>query len=248
MVKPTQIIYGIHPVAEALKEGKELERVFLLNDTRNKALAEIFHECREKGIPVSHVPLQKLAKLSKKNHQGVIAQLPLIGYHDFREIVTQVFEKGEIPKVLILDHITDVRNFGALARTAHVFGYHCIIVPDKGSAAINEDALKTSAGALNSIKVCKSSNLITDTELLKEYGLKIFACTEKGKQSIDEITEHNEPIALVLGSEDKGIHPAIIKAADANFFIPMTSNLDSLNVSVAGGIAMYHLISNKRQS
>lgn len=241
----SQMIYGTHPVEEALKEGRELEKVFILKGAKSKVLGEIFHACRERGIQVSHVPLPKLDRLCRKNHQGVVAMLPLIAYQDFREIVTRVFEQGQSPRVLMLDHITDVRNFGALARTAHVFGYHCIIIPDKGAAAINEDAVKTSAGALTSIPVCKSRNLITDAEQLKEYGLKIYACTEKGKKPIQEITAGDEPWLLVMGSEEKGIHPALIRASDDDFFIPMTSNFDSLNVSVAGGIAMYHLFSHK---
>lgn len=241
-------IYGIHPIEEALREGVNFEKIFLQKGSSHRPLTNIFKICRDRGIQVSHVPLQKLNRLTRNNHQGVVGIVSLIEYHDFREIVTRAMEEGRNPKILVLDHITDVRNFGALARTAYCFGFDCIVIPDKGAASINEDAMKTSAGALNSIPVCKSGNLITDAEELKQMGLQILCGTEKGKVPLSQIEVKDTPVALIMGSEEKGIHPAIIKGADHHFFIPMTENLDSLNVSVAGGISMYHVFSKQEKT
>jgi 23S rRNA (guanosine2251-2'-O)-methyltransferase len=196
----------------------------------------------KENIVVQKVPVQKLNHMVKKNHQGVIAMISPVAYHQIDWLVQQVYEKGEDPFILILDRVKDVRNFGAIARTAECFGVHAIVIPSKDSALITNDAVKTSAGALFKIPVCKVTSLNAAVDFLKGCGLKIFSCTEKSDTLINKV-ETTGPKALIMGSEQDGVDSQLIKASDVNFKIPMTGSIASLNVSVACGIAIHKLMS-----
>ncbi len=205
---------------------------------------ELFHEVRELvrtyNIPMQQVPIEKLNLLTKANHQGVVAFVSPIAFANLDNIVAEVFEKGETQKLLMLDNITDVRNFGAICRSAECQGFHAIIIPDKGSAQLNEDAVKTSAGALFHIPICRVSSLIKTVEALQMSGLQVTACTEKTDDLIDKI-DFTTPHCIVMGSEEFGISNEIIRKADNLGKINMMGKTSSLNVSVAAGIIMYEL-------
>ena len=234
------MIYGVHPVLEAIKEGSDFEKIFIQKTGISKSVQDVRRLAMQHNINLQFVPKAKLDRFTRKNHQGVIGFTALIPYQDMGEIITQTFELGETPQLLVLDGVTDVRNLGALARTAYCFGFHAIVLPEKGSALINDDALKTSAGALNHLPVCKVKNLGKSLAELKDFGLRIVSCTEKGDQELKNAIS-KEPYALVLGSEEDGISSKILEISDMKVYIPMARELGSLNVSVAGGIAMQEL-------
>ncbi len=235
-----QLIYGIHAVQEAIESGKEFERIYILKTEKGAALMELNGLIKEKRLPVHHVPIHKLNRLTRRdaNHQGVVAFLSIIPNVTVDEIITRTFESGESPKILVLDGVTDVRNFGALSRSALAFGFHAVVVPNKGSALIHEDAVKASAGALMKIPVSKSINLSRTILEMKQFGLKIIGITEKANESISKL-KIDEPFALILGNEETGLHPNSLEACDATYKIDISPQIDSLNVSVAGAIAMF---------
>ncbi|MFT5722923.1 MAG: 23S rRNA (guanosine2251-2'-O)-methyltransferase [Bacteroidia bacterium] len=233
-----QLIYGIHAVQEAIESGKEFERIYILKTDKGSALMELNALIKSKRMPVHHVPIHKLNRLNRGNHQGVVAFLSLIPNVGIDEIITRTFEAGENPKILVLDGITDVRNFGALSRSALAFGFHAVVVPNKGSALIHEDAVKASAGALMKIPVAKVINLSRSLEAMKGFGLKVIGITEKSKVSIQKMTV-TDPIAIVLGSEETGIHENSLSLCDETYRIDISDDIESLNVSVAGAIAMF---------
>jgi 23S rRNA (guanosine2251-2'-O)-methyltransferase len=233
-----QLIYGIHAVQEAIESGKQFERIYILKTDKGDALMELNALIKSNRLPVHHVPIHKLNRLIRSPHQGVVAYLSLIPNVEINEIITRTFEKGEDPKILVLDGVTDVRNFGALSRSALAFGFHAVVVPNKGSALIHQDAVKASAGALMKIPIAKVINLSRSLEEMKGYGLKIVGITEKATDHISKLNI-KEPIALVLGNEETGLHQNSLSICDATFRINITDDIDSLNVSVAGGIAMY---------
>ncbi|MFT5511795.1 MAG: 23S rRNA (guanosine2251-2'-O)-methyltransferase [Bacteroidia bacterium] len=233
-----QLIYGIHAVQEAIESGKQFERIYILKTDKGAALMELNALIKTSRLPVHHVPIHKLNRLERGNHQGVVAFLSLIPNVEVQEIITRTFEAGEHPKILVLDGVTDVRNFGALSRSALAFGFHAVVVPNKGSALIHQDAVKASAGALMKIPVAKVINLSRSLEEMKGFGLKIIGVTEKATTSIREM-KVNEPMALVLGNEETGIHENSLGHCDATYRIEITDEIESLNVSVAGAIAMF---------
>jgi len=191
------------------------------------------------------VPAEKLDRVTRKNHQGVIAYISPITYSNIEEIVPGLFEKGETPLILILDQVTDVRNFGAIARTAEIAGVDAIIIPEKGAAQINADAIKTSAGALNLVPVCRTPSLSHTIKYLKNCGLRIVAATEKGERFYDE-TNMKDPLAIIMGSEDLGIESSLLKIADEWIKIPQFGQIASLNVSVAAGILIYEALRQRK--
>lgn len=234
-----QFIYGIHPVEEAIKSGKEIEKIFLQNGLRNDAINAVFRLVREHQIPFQYVPVEKLNRLKPNvNHQGVIASLSNISYQPFEEVLTSVFEKGENPFFLILDRITDVRNIGAIARTAECTGVHAIIVPATNSALINSEAIKSSAGALLRIPICRNANLKNVIFYLKESGLQIVAATEKSSKDFFKV-DFTKPTAVIMGSEEDGISNEYLKLSDERVKIPMAGEISSFNVSVACGIVLF---------
>lgn len=240
MAKDT-FIYGIHPVIEALKSGKEIEKVFIQSGLNSSRLQELKNMLYEKGISPRIVPAEKLKRLAPKANQGVIAIISPIQFQDVEMLIPFIYEKGEQPLLIIADRVTDVRNFGAIARTASCAGVHGIIFPEKGSAMINADAIKTSAGALNSIPVCRSINLKKTLQFLRESGIRLIACTEKAASNYTDIN-YNTPVAIIVGSEEDGISPEILRYADDLAKIPIKGDISSLNVSVATAVIVYEAL------
>ena len=237
------LAYGIRSVIEAIKEGKTINKILIQKGLTGDLMKELMTLIHKENIVVQKVPIQKLNHMVKKNHQGVIAMISPVAYHEIDWLVQQVYEKGEDPFILILDRVKDVRNFGAIARTAECFGVHAIVIPSKDSALITNDAVKTSAGALFKIPVCKVTSLTSALDFLKGCGLKVYACSEKSETFINKL-ETTGPKALIMGSEEDGVDLQLIKASDVNFKIPMTGSIASLNVSVACGIAIHKLMNN----
>ena len=237
-----QIIYGIHAVTEALDAGRELEKV-LIRGSRGTSglLSELRSRLIAGKVPFQHVPAEKLNAITMKNHQGVIAYLSEIAYGEIEFILPQLFESGRTPLVLVLDQVTDVRNFGAIARTAECAGVDAIVVPYRGSARITAEAVKTSAGALHSIPVCRHPDLRQLLEYLKGSGLQVFAAAEKAEGSLYE-ADFTVPAAVLMGAEDIGISTALLPYVDHAIAIPQYGKIGSLNVSVAAGIVIYEAV------
>ena len=233
------IVLGIHPVLELLRSDKEVEKVLINREltVRQEGL-DIIYACRQREIPYQSVPVEKLNRVSQKMHQGVIAFVSPITYQKVENILPFLFEDGLVPFFLVLDRITDVRNFGAIARTAECAGVNAIIIPEKGGAQINEDAMKTSAGALNHVPICRERDLGKTLNYLQDSGLKVIACTEKGEESIFEM-DMTGPVAIIVGSEEDGISEFLLRKADHIAQLPQVGKIGSLNVSVAAAVAMY---------
>lgn len=237
----TDMVFGVHPVLELIRSGKEIEKVFIQAGTRSPELSEISSHCRVRHIPVQVVPAEKMNRLTRKNHQGVIVFICPIEYQPLERVIPSVFEQGRDPLVLMLDRVTDVRNFGAIARTAYAAGVDAVVIPARGSALINGDAMKTSAGALSRLDVCRVENIKDAIDFLKASGLRVVGFTEKARQSLWE-ADLTGPLCLMMGSEEDGISEACIKRLDQHLRIPMPGDIDSLNVSVATGIACFEVV------
>ncbi len=238
--KQEDFIFGIRAVIEAIRTGKEVEKVLLASKPDSQVIQELFPLIRMHEIPFQYVPFEKLNKITRKNHQGVVAFISAITYSPLEEVVASAFEKGKDPLILMLDQISDVRNFGAIARSAECMGFTAVVIPFSGAARINPDAVKTSAGALLNLPVSRVRSMEHAAKYLKDSGLKIISITEKA----DEYCyRHNltGPLALILGGEEKGISPALIGLSDASLKIPMSGITLSLNVSVAASILMYEV-------
>jgi 23S rRNA (guanosine2251-2'-O)-methyltransferase len=236
-----QMIFGIRAVIEAIRSGKEIESLYIQRGIGGSLLNELKPLMNEYNITAQQVPVEKLNRITPKNHQGVIAFISPIIYQKIENIIPEIFEKGEVPLVLVLDSITDVRNMGAIARTAECAGVHAIVIPAKGSAQINPDAIKTSAGALYKIPVCRHDNFMQTVRFLQESGLQLVCCTEKTTDDIYK-PDYTSPTAIVMGSEDEGIRNEIIRISDHLAKIPMFGEIESLNVSVSTGIILYEAI------
>lgn len=239
-----EMIFGTRAVMEAVRAGREIEKIFLQTGLNNDLIKELISVARDNNVPLSFIPQQKLNKLSSKNHQGVICMLSVVKYATLEDLIDKAYSDGLEPFFIILDRITDVRNFGAIARTADCAGITGIIIPDKGNAPITGDAMKTSAGALGFLPVVRVTDLRKAIKSLKENGIQVLACTEKASMALYE-TDLRAPVALMLGSEEDGISQDLIKEADHLVKIPMYGNIGSLNVSVAAGIALYEVIRQK---
>ena len=238
------MVFGIHPVLELTRSGKEIEKVYVQAGTRAPELTEISGFCRSRGIPVQYVPVEKMNRLTRKNHQGVVAFICPIEYQLLEEVVPMAFEEGRDPFVLMLDRVTDVRNFGAIARTAYAAGVDAIVIPSRGSALINGDAMKTSAGALSLVNVCRVENMKDAIDFMKASGLRVVGITEKAQESLWNC-DLTGPLCIMLGSEEDGISPAYLKRLDGTCMIPMPGDIDSLNVSVATGVACFEVVRQK---
>lgn len=237
--RENSLIYGVHPVSEALQAGKTVDKVWVQEGLASAAVKEILDELKKRRIIWKQVPVEKLNRLANGNHQGIVMAISTVDFARLDNVIASVFEAGQDPFVLVLDGITDVRNFGAIARSAACSGVHALVVPETGGAAINADAVKTSAGALLKIPVCRSNSLHHTLKLLKNSGLTIAGATEKGSKDIYQC-DFSGPLAIVMGSEDSGLSMEAWKQCDILFKIPMHANgVDSLNVSVAAGIALY---------
>ena len=236
------MLFGLRPIQEALNAGRTLEKIFLLRGTKNSLVTDISAAARAAGIQVQLVPVEKLDNLTRKNHQGAVAFVSPIDYAPLDTIVTGLFEEGKVPFLLLLDRITDVRNFGAIARTAECLGVQAIVVPGRGAAQINGDALKTSAGALNILPVCREANLHETIRFLQQSGITIVACTEKAEEAVGAAEiDFTGPVAVLMGSEEDGISPDLLNLADVKLKVPMSGQIQSLNVSVAAGIMLFEV-------
>ncbi len=239
-----QIIYGLRPVIEAISSGRQVERVLLQNGLNSSLMGELRSLMKEHGIPSQFVPVEKLNKMTAGNHQGVVAVIGSVEYRSIVEILegSDNMEVGKL--ILMLDHVTDVRNMGAIARTAECTGVSALVVPDRGSAAMNEDAVKTSSGALLRLPVCREQNLKTVVNLARQYGFQIVAATEKGAVDYREV-DFTQPTLLILGNEETGISPDLLKMSDVRAKLPIVGEVASLNVSVAAGVFMYKALEKR---
>ena len=235
------LIFGIRAIIEAIDANKVIDKILLQKGLSNDLFNQLRKALQGKDIPFQFVPPEKLKRLTDKNHQGAIAYIAEVNYYDTEELLAEVFETGKTPLVLILDRVTDVRNFGAIARSAECAGVDFIIIPSRGSAQINGDAIKTSAGALHRLKVCREDNLKNTIEYLKEYGFQVLACHEKTDKLIYD-ADFKKPTAIIMGSEENGISGEYLKRSDCQVKIPMTGNIASLNVSVATGIVLFEVV------
>ena len=240
------LIFGIRPVIEALEAGKEIDKIFIQKGTQGDLIKELHTALRARNFAAKIVPSEKMDRLTRKNHQGVVAFLSPIEFADVENVVAAIFEKGEVPLLMMLDHLTDVRNFGAIVRTAECAGVHAIILPEQGAAAINGDAVKTSAGALMRVPVCRVTHLRDAAFLLQQMGLQLVACTEKTSAEM-YTPDYSKPTAIIMGNEETGISNNLIKVADHLARIPMMGEIGSLNVSVSAGVILYEAV-RQRQS
>lgn len=238
------LIFGMRSVIEALDAGKDIEKILIQKGLSNELYNQLRQALKGQTVPIQFVPPEKLKRLTDKNHQGVIAYLTEINYYTTEELLSEVFEKGNIPLVLVLDRVTDVRNFGAIARSAECAGVDFIVIPSRGAAQINGDAIKTSAGALHRLKVCREDNLKNTLEFLKESGLQVISCHEKTDKLIYD-ADFTKPTAIIMGSEENGISNEYLKRSDMQVKIPMPGKIASLNVSVASGIVLFEAVKQR---
>lgn len=235
------MIFGVRSVIEAIQAGKEIDKILMRRDMTNELTRELFQAMQGREIPVQKVPIEKLNKITMKNHQGVIAFISPVAYQHIEDIIPGIYEEGRLPFIVVLDGVTDVRNFGAIARTCECAGVDAIVVPMKGGAALNADAVKTSAGALMTIPVCREQNLGNALKFIRSSGIKLLAASEKGEQNYTQ-PNLTEPICIVLGSEDEGIAPDHLRLCDEIVRIPLLGSIASLNVSVAAGVLIYEVL------
>jgi 23S rRNA (guanosine2251-2'-O)-methyltransferase len=245
-MEKSEMIYGTRAVLEAISAGKDIEKIMIQSGLTNDLIKELIGKTKTHNIPVQFVPQEKLKRLSSKNHQGVICLLSAVSFASLENIIHAVFSKGKDPFLLILDRITDVRNFGAIVRTAECAGIDAIVIGEKGNAPITGDAMKTSAGALNHVPVCREKDLKRTVQLLRESGIRIIACTEKTERTLYALPLTG-PIALILGSEEDGISEPLLREADELARIPLQGKINSLNVSVAAGVAVYEVLRQNLQ-
>lgn len=233
-------IFGIRAVIETIESGKDLEKIFIQKGLKGDLIKELSTLAHKFTIPVSTVPIEKINKFTRKNHQGVVAFVSPVQYHSLDQVIPSLYEQGVVPLILVLDRITDVRNFGAIARSAECMGAHTIVIPTRNGAQINADAVKTSAGALNFIPVCRERSLNEAITFLQGSGLKVVACSEKGAMSIDSV-DLTGPLAIVMGNEEEGVSTDLIAKSDEVAKIPMTGKIASLNVSAAASMLLYEV-------
>ncbi len=246
MQKESECIFGIRTVIEAIKAGKQIDRLLIRQGLQGALYHELMTEVRKHNIVYQIVPLERIELVTRKNHQGVLAWLSIIEFQLISNLLPMIYENGEDPLLIALDGVTDVRNFGAIVRTAECLGAHAVIIPEKGSARITADAIKTSAGALHTFPVCREKSIVRTIEYLKESGLKIICAGEKSGEVAAE-AHLKGPSVLILGSEDKGVSRELLALADHQVKIPMPGIIDSLNVSVAAGILLYEIIRQRNK-
>lgn len=238
-------IFGIRPIIEAIRSGKEIEKILVKKGLQGELFVELNDLIQEFQLHYQLVPEEKLNRITRKNHQGVIAFISPVPFYDPEEIITRTYENGETPFLIYLDQVTDVRNFGAIVRNAECAGVHAILIPEKGSAQIGADAIKTSAGALHIVPVCKVKNPFRTLTTIQKNGIKIFAASEKAEHEYTQ-PDFTVPTMIVMGSEDQGISAEILKIADEFIKIPVMGKIESLNVAVASGILMYEVVRKRR--
>lgn len=236
------MIFGIRAVIEAIQAGKDIDRVLVKIGLEGDLAQELFAELRGTDIPVQRVPVEKLNRVTRKNHQGIVAFISSVTYQKLENIVPMIYEEGRVPFIVVLDGITDVRNFGAIARTCECAGVDAIVIPEKGSVSVNADAVKTSAGALHHITVCRERSVTEALRFLQQSGFRLVAATEKASKNYTETTAYVDPLAIVMGSEDTGISNENLRICDELVAIPQFGQIGSLNVSVAAGVLLYEAV------
>ena len=240
MENQTQI-FGLRAIIEAVQSGKTIDKVFLQKGLHGELFNELESLLRAESINTSYVPIEKLNRLTKKNHQGVVAQISPVAFHDMETLILDVVESGETPLFLLLDQLSDVRNFGAIIRTAECTGVHGIIIQKKGGAPVNGDTIKTSAGAVFKVPICKVDHIKDAVFYMQASGIRVVAATEKTNQTLFDVS-FKEPTAIVMGSEGRGINPSILKVVDDKAKLPLLGEIESLNVSVACGAFLYEVL------
>ncbi len=243
-VKQSALIIGRQPLVEALQSGKGIDKILLQKNTTGDAINVIRQLAREHNVPVQIVPVEKLNGLSKANHQGVLAFVARVQYMDLQQVIDHVVSNGDLPLFLMLDGVTDVRNIGAIARSAVCCGAQAIIIPDKGVGALNEEAMKSSAGALEMIHICRVNSLLKAVDTLHLNGIKVFTSEMRAEENVYQLP-FTDPCCIIMGDEGKGVQPYLAKAADHFFKIPMAADFDSFNVSVATGIILYEAMKHR---
>ncbi len=240
-MEKNQYIFGIRAVIEAIEAGKEIDKIFIKKDLNGDLAGELFTLVKERGLVTHRVPVEKINRITRKNHQGVVAMLSAVSYSRLDDIVPQLYEEGKLPFIVVLDGVTDVRNFGAIARTCECAGVDAIVIPERGSVSVNADAVKTSAGALHYLPVCREKNLTSALKFLKNTGYKVYGAAGGGAVDYTK-PDYTEPTAIVLGSEDEGISTDVLRLCDQLVSIPEFGNIRSLNVSVAAGVLIYEVV------
>lgn len=240
-MKEKDMIFGIRAVIEAAEAGKDIDKVLVKRELSGELFKQLQEVLRRYEIPMQRVPVERIDRITRKNHQGVIAFTSAVTYQKLENIIPVLYEEGKNPFFVVLDGVTDVRNFGAIARTCEVAGVDALVIPARGSASVNADAIKTSAGALHSLPVCREQNLKDAVIFLKNSGIQVVAATEKAAKNYTEV-DFSVPVAILMGSEDEGVSPEILRICDELVKIPQFGTIQSLNVSVAAGVMMYEVI------
>ncbi|MDR1407921.1 MAG: 23S rRNA (guanosine(2251)-2'-O)-methyltransferase RlmB [Tannerella sp.] len=240
-MKNNDLIFGIRAIMEALLAGREIDRLLVKKDLQGDLIRELYAALKERHIPVQHVPVERLNRITHGNHQGVIAFVSAVAYHRLDDVVPFVYEQGRDPFIVLLDGITDVRNFGAIARTCECAGVDTIVIPARGSVSVNADAVKTSAGALHVIPVCKEPSIRQSVRLLRDSGIAVYAASEKASKNYTEVA-YDRPVAIVTGAEDTGVAPENLRICDEIIKIPQFGTIGSLNVSVATSVIVYECV------
>lgn len=244
MTEKNEMIFGVRAVIEAIQAGKEIDKILIKKDIQSDLARDLFAILKQTSIPIQRVPVERIDRITRKNHQGVVAFISPVTYQHTEDLVPFLFEQGKNPLFIMLDEITDVRNFGAIARTCECAGVDAIIIPSKNSVSVNADAVKTSAGALLTLPVCREHNLTQTLRFLKNSGFKIIAATEKGDYDYTK-ADFSSPTCLIMGAEDKGVSYDNLALCDEWVKIPLFGSIESLNVSVAAGILIYKAIEQR---
>lgn len=239
------MIFGVRAVIEAIQAGKDIDKILVKKDIQSELSKELFSALKGLQVPVQRVPVERINKITRKNHQGVVAFISAVTYQKTEDLVPTLFEEGKVPFFVMLDGITDVRNFGAIARTCECAGADAIIIPAHNSVSVNADAMKTSAGALHTIPVCREQSLTNAIKYLKESGFQIIAATEKGDYDYTK-ANYKEPVCIIMGAEDTGVPYEHLALCDEWVKIPLYGTIESLNVSVAAGILLYEAVKQRR--
>ena len=240
-MEKNEMIFGIRAVIEAVEAGKEIDKVLVKKELQGDLAKELFSVLKDAGVLIQKVPIKRWNRITQKNHQGVVAFISSVTYQSLENLIPGLYEEGKVPLLVVLDGITDVRNFGAIARTCECAGVHAIVIPQRGSVTVNADAVKTSAGALHTLPVCRVRNLHEALRFLQNSGIRLVAATEKADQSYTEVS-YTDPTAIILGAEDTGISADSLRICDQMVKIPQFGTIGSLNVSVAAGVMIYEAI------
>lgn len=246
-METNEYIFGLHSVFEAIEAGRDIDKILVKKDLHSDMAVRLHDLARRYQIPMQRVPIEKLNRITRKNHQGVIALLSAVTYQKLEHVVPQLYEDGIQSFMLVLDGVTDVRNFGGMARTAECCGVNAIVIPEKGSVTVNGDAVKTSAGALNYLPVCRERNLYDAVRFLKDNGYQVVAATEKADYNYTR-GNYTGPVAIVMGAENCGISPDVLKLCDTKVSIPMFGHIGSLNVGVAAAVMMYEVVRQRLEA